>query len=61
MMINTKLKKFIERENYLHETEYYLSWADKPAKKYRCWVNRKKLWPTLQKYIDTRKVPFVYY
>ena len=20
--------------------EYYLSWAYKPAKKYRCWINR---------------------
>ena len=31
-----QVKKFIERENYLQETEYYLSWADQPAKKYRC-------------------------
>ena len=39
------------------ETEYYLSWADTPAKKHRRWVNRKDLSPQLQEYIDSRKLP----
>ena len=55
-----KVKKFIERESYLQETEYYLSWSDKPAKKYRCWINREDLSPTLQKYIDSMRLPCIY-
>ena len=38
------------------DIEYYLSWADKPAKRYICWINRDNLSPTLQKYIDTKKL-----
>ena len=39
------------------DIEYYLSWANQPAKKYRCWVKRNDLSPTLQKYIDTKRLP----
>ena len=37
------------------DIEYYLSWADQPAKKYRCWLKRDNLSPIFQKYIDTKK------
>ena len=60
MMITTNLKKFIERQLSLCDIDYYLSWADRPAKKYRCWINRDNLSPSLQKYIDTKKLPCTY-
>ena len=53
-------KVYRKRKLSSGDIEYYLSWADKPAKKYRCWVNRKDLSPTLQEYIDRMRIPCTY-
>ena len=50
-------KVYRKRKLSSGDIEYYLSWADQPAKKYRCWVKRDNLSPILQKYIDTKKLP----
>ena len=48
MMVTTKLKKvYRKRKLSSGDIEYYLSWADKPAKKYRCRIKRDNLLPTL--------------
>ena len=54
-------KVFRKRKLSSGDIEYYLSWADKPAKKYRCWINREIFSSTLQKYIIyTIKLPSTY-
>ena len=50
-------KVYRKRKLSSGDIEYYLSWANQPAKKYRCWVKRDDLSPTLQKYIDTKRLP----
>ena len=50
-------KVYRKRKLSSGDIEYYLSWAKQPAKKYRCWVKRDDLSPTLQKYIDTKRLP----
>ena len=53
-----KVKKvYRKRKLSSGDIEYYLSWANHPAKKNRCWVKRDDLSPTLQKYIDTKSLP----
>ena len=53
-----KVKKvYRKRKLSSGDIEYYLSWANHPAKKNRCWVKRDDLSPTLQKYIDTKNIP----
>ena len=39
------------------DIQYYLSWADYPAKKYRCWVSRSDLSDELKKFVDNKKLP----
>ena len=48
-------KVYRKRKLSSGDIEYYLSWANQPAKKYRCWVKRDDLSPALQKYMDTRE------
>ena len=48
-------KVYRKRKLSSGDMEYYLSWADQPAKKYRCWVKRDNLSPILQKYIDIQR------
>ena len=50
-------KVYRKRKLSSGDIEYYLSWANQPAKKYRCWVKRDDLSPTLQKYINTKRLP----
>ena len=49
-------KVYRKRKISAGDIGYYLSLADQPAKKYRCWVKRDNLSPILQKYMDTKKL-----
>ena len=51
-------KVYRKRKLSSGDIEHYLSWADQPSKKYRCWVKRDNLLPILQKHIDTKRLPF---
>ena len=53
-------KVYRKRKLSSRDIDDYLYWADKPAKNYSCWINRDNLSPTLQKYIDTKKLPCAY-
>ena len=56
MRNTTKLKKvYRKRKLSSGDIEYYLSWTNHPAKKYRCWVKRDDLSTALQKYMDIKK------
>ena len=58
MRNTTKLKKvYRKRKLSSGDIEYYLSWANHPAKKYRCWVKRDDLSPALQKCMDIKNIP----
>ena len=50
-------KVYRKRKLSSGDIEYYLSWANQSAKKYRCWVKRDDLSPALKKYMDKKRLP----